>query len=465
MNQQAFDALQQDVTALRGVVDGHVATIQQQADDLAAANQAIADITAANAAGPPANAANPINAPGQRDGVIDMDSTVGMKVFTRATAALLTLFTGSADLLETFLNELFQRAVLYGWITAIFQITTTDHGVLNMLRDYSRITMAEIRAMAEIYSATLPIATRASQAAAQLHAVLQCSLSPDLLVRVIARKTEYTFEIANQTYEDGVGMLKIVFNLVATDTRAKVAMLERNLSDAGMLAKMHELEYDIIKFHLWVNEQSNGLLRRGQPLRLLVSGLYECYKIVPDDAFATHAAQEQSKWEDSETPDLTNEQVMNKAENKYQTILQKGEWKVKSKKDEEIIALTARTRELEDKIATMSPKKKAKLDPVTPSASNGKSRGATGPGEKFEWKTIAPKDGESHEKRFEGKDYVYCPHHGRIKWVLKEGHAGGCRNAPKDTPTSATTPALKTSDEEIKDQVIKALTAVAAEAE
>jgi hypothetical protein len=116
---------------------------------------------------------------------------------------------------------------------------------------------------------------------------------------------------------------------------------------------------------------------------------------------------------------------------------------------------------------SLSAKKKARIEPTTPTPAS-KSRGATGPGEKFEWKTIAPKDGEPHEKRFEGKDYIYCPRHGRIKWVLKQGHAGGCRNAPnaaKDTATTPKTPALTARDDEIKDQVIKALTAVAAESE
>jgi hypothetical protein len=32
------------------------------------------------------------------------------------------------------------------------------------------------------------------------------------------------------------------------------------------------------------------------------------------------------------------------------------------------------------------------------------------------------------EKSFEGKDYVCCPFHQDMKWVLKHRHADGCRN-------------------------------------
>jgi hypothetical protein len=359
-NQQALNVMQAELTAIRALVDGHVITIQQQATDLlaaqaqvtqananaaaaqadaataqaeaAAATAAAAAATAAAAVaaaapgqGPPAPAPDPINAPGQHGEVIDMRSTSGMKENTRATAPLLTIFTGAVELLETFLNELYQRAILNQWITSIFQINRAGGAALDMLNDYAQITMEEIRAMAANYHSTYPIATRASQAAQQLQTMLQCSLSPDLLIRVIARKAEYTFTVGNHIYQDGVGMLKTVFNLVATDTRVTIAMFEENLSSASLKQKMEELEYDIIKFHLWVNEQANGLRRRGQPVRLMVAGLFESYKLVPDDAFTDYAKQEQNKWEDSDTPALTNEQVMTKAETKYHAIKQKGE--------------------------------------------------------------------------------------------------------------------------------------------
>ena len=50
------------------------------------------------------------------------------------------------------------------------------------------------------------------------------------------------------------------------------------------------------------------------------------------------------------------------------------------------------------------------------------------------WKSVARKEGEEHSKKFRGKDYIYCPHHGDTKWVLKVNnggtdHATGCRIA------------------------------------
>ena len=84
----------------------------------------------------------------------------------------------------------------------------------------------------------------------------------------------------------------------------------------------------------------------------------------------------------------------------------------------------------------------------------------------YAWKAIPPKAGESHEKKFKGKEYIYCPHHGDTAWVLKVNsqnvdHKTGCTEAnkikeanQKDMPLVALTTAiqpdtgLESSDEE-----------------
>lgn len=76
----------------------------------------------------------------------------------------------------------------------------------------------------------------------------------------------------------------------------------------------------------------------------------------------------------------------------------------------------------------------------------------------FAWKAaIAPEPVEPHEKTANGKECVYCPHHGDTKWVLKTNrdgveHTTGCRvaaaarrNADNNRPTVSTTGALVTS--------------------
>jgi hypothetical protein len=50
----------------------------------------------------------------------------------------------------------------------------------------------------------------------------------------------------------------------------------------------------------------------------------------------------------------------------------------------------------------------------------------------MEWKMTAPKPGEAVQKTMKGKEYIHCPNHGELKWVLKEGHVGGCSFAEAD---------------------------------
>jgi hypothetical protein len=262
-----------------------------------------------------------VNAPGQIMGVITFD-TAGMKLHKSASAPLKDTFDGKSSKLTSFINDVGTRAQSFGWDQAIFTIITAA-GPKNMLDNYSSITMDEIRAMANHYSGP-PAATRGSQAATQVHLMLQDSLSPELKDRVIARRGEYTFTINNITYEDGVAMLKVVFNLVAVDTKATVSVIVRNLEYAHLAAKMAEMDHDPVRFHLFVHEQILKLVQRNAPVPNIVGALFNAYKQVPDDAYTTWANLECLVWEKPTSDNWTNKEVMAMAEDRYHTIVQKG---------------------------------------------------------------------------------------------------------------------------------------------
>jgi hypothetical protein len=492
MNQQQFDQMQTDMLAMQAQLQNanalatqaqaaaqaaqnataaQAAIVAQQQIDLVAAQalaaQAVNDAANAQAAAimaavvpvgavpvPPAPPMMATNAPGQQMGVIVFDAA-GMKLHKSASAPLGTLFDGKSSKLTTFINDLGTRARSFGWDQAILAIVTAD-GPKNLLDNYAQITMADIEAMANVYSATLPTATRGSQAATQVHLMLQDSLSPELKDRVIARWAEYTFTINNVVYEDGVAMLKVVFNLVAVDTKATVAVISRNLESAHLAAKLVEMEYDPVRFHLFVHEQILKLVQRNSPVPNIVGALFEAYKQVPDDAYTTWANLEYLVWEKPTSDDWSNEEVMAMAEDRYHTIMQKGVWKVPTKHSEEIIALTAH---FDKQIASI---KKRKLDPVSGSP---KPRPRRGPNDQstYGWKNIAPADGEPREKTMNGKDYVHCPHHGDLQWVLKEGHRNGCDKAPAATKPKPETAAA--ADPTIVKAVVTALAGIVADQE
>jgi hypothetical protein len=274
-------------------------------------------------------------------GLINLKSTNSLKIHKLASAPLCNLFNGQASKITTLINDVGICARSFRWDALISTVNTAKHGVKNMLENYSSITMADISARADIYSGTLLIATPASQAATQCHLMLQESLSPSLKAWVIAHQADCTFTVNNSMYKDGVGMLKVVFNLVSVNTKVTVLVINRNLEYAQLASKLVELEYDPIRFHLFIHEQLLKLAQRNLAIPNIVGALFDVYKQTLDDVFASWALFKYGVWEKPTSDDWSNEQVMNFAEEKYHTIMQKGEseWKVPTKQSEEIIAL------------------------------------------------------------------------------------------------------------------------------
>jgi hypothetical protein len=76
---------------------------------------------------------------------------------------------------------------------------------------------------------------------------------------------------------------------------------------------------------------------------------------------------------------------------------------------------------------------------------------------------VAPSGGQPKSKKFDGKDYIYCPDHSHTKWVLKEGHKDGCTSAP-EKPEPTPSPARKAAKptEDIRKRLLYAKALVAA---
>jgi hypothetical protein len=93
----------------------------------------------------------------------------------------------------------------------------------------------------------------------------------------------------------------------------------------------------------------------------------------------------------------------------------------------EFIAMQSELKQLRQNAVNKAPQKdKEKRGTTDPSEKGNRNTG------KFAWKGVAPKSGEAQEKTVKGKVYIYCPHHGDTKWVLKTnlkgiGHRTGCR--------------------------------------
>jgi len=103
----------------------------------------------------------------------------------------------------------------------------------------------------------------------------------------------------------------------------------------------------------------------------------------------------------------TNTELMTLALEKCKNLNEKKLWKKKLKNKLEFIALMALKAEL------LAAKKKLVQNP--PQKQQPKSKKGLINDGTWAWKLMTPETGEPHTKSLQGKDYIYCPHHGETK--------------------------------------------------
>jgi hypothetical protein len=113
-------------------------------------------------------------------------------------------------------------------------------------------------------------------------------------------------------------LLKVIVYLANPDTQATTAHIRTQLTKTD--EKIVELQFNILKFNDWVNEQVAGLEARGETTSDLLVNLFKGYDVVPDTEFKADIADSRQKYDRGEL--LTAEQLMLQAQNKYKNRVQ-----------------------------------------------------------------------------------------------------------------------------------------------
>jgi hypothetical protein len=124
---------------------------------------------------------------------------------------------------------------------------------------------------------------------------------------------------------------------------------------------------------------------------------------------------------------FTHEEIILLATNKYNLLVQTGEWGAKTLKEEKIIAMQAELTALKGQFA-LSPKFRAtagnkdgdKKDPSIPKGDKngpGKTKNKKGTANKRKqkeakkWQCVPPKEGKSHKTKLKDCTFYWCKHH------------------------------------------------------
>jgi hypothetical protein len=219
-------------------------------------------------------------------------------------------------------------------------------------------------------------------------------------------------------------MLLSLIQLVNVDTIAAVNIIMAELNDMRKL--MEGVKSDVAAFNAKVEEWVDALNAREAPVPNLIPQLFLGYKACDDNDFTRYMKFKEDMYL-NRSLNMTVEELMRSALERFKTI--GADWGKKSEAELEFIAMQSELKQLQQNAIKKAPQKANEKEKRGTSDSNEKGNRNTG---KFAWKGVAPKNGESHEKTVNGKVYIYCPHHGDTKWVLKTNLKGidqktGCR--------------------------------------
>lgn len=233
----------------------------------------------------------------------------------------------------------------------------------------------------------------------------------------------------------GVALLKVIIRESDIDTHATAAHIRMQL--ASLDEFIGTIDSDILKFNRHVKTLVDGLTKRRQTTSDLLTYLFKGYKAASDSPFVEYIKRKEEEHADGK--DLTTDELMNHAANKYKIRLKRRQWNAPSPEESKILALEAKVSSLEKKANTGQ--KKTKSTKSGPSDRKGDSDPKQG---KPEWMTEPPDRGDIEKaKTVNGKKYYWCQ---ALNCYCRH-HPKDC-NASKQSSSTASTSSSSISTKE-----------------
>ena len=315
-------------------------------------------------------------------------------IYNTATAPLELKFNGESGGLLLFLEMIRERADESNW-TNIIMVPDSTGVARNLLAEYGRLTLENVRAFALTYVGQNG---RKEQNSAQMFACLSRSLTETARIKLLSQSSRYRIGIDD--LPDGPSFLRLIIQHCTTDSRATVATIRNSLSN--LPAFITSVDGDVEKFNQHVRGLRESLLQRGQDSTDLLVNLFKSYKMVPNQDFRDYIRMQNSFYTDG-NKDFEVEELMEVASNKYKELIEDGTWKINSTSESQFVALTAEIAALK---AAVAGNKKSKGD-----SNQRKKKKEDKKGNKNAWRTIPPKENSPTTKKVDKKSYVWCPYH------------------------------------------------------
>ena len=355
---------------------------------------------------------------------IDYTSASGIKIWNESSAPLAFKFNAEGKEVSAFCEKLVERAEKSGWnLTGgnVIDIPDGDNVDRNVINEYGRLTMEEIRTHALTYIAGQ---TRQAQNNMQMYYCISSSLTKEGQLKILAEQDKYHVGAGDDRRPCGPLLFKLLMQKAIIDTRATASLLRENLSSLDTYVS--SVKSNIEDFNKYVKMNHEGLKARGERCDDLMINLFKGYQSASDGEFVRYIKQKKDAYDDGD--DMTPESLMTLALNKYETLSKQDLWNAKTAEQEQIVALTAELGKIKDvnlKLARAFSKNdksdKGSNDKKKKGKGKGKGKGKSKEN-KWAWKKVAPKDNESKTKQFNDKSYHWCDTH--LLWT--EHHPNDC---------------------------------------
>ena len=246
----------------------------------------------------------------------------------------------------------------------------------SLIDNHGEIDIETIRAFEEFY---ITGESRSAQDAAMLYRCLMNSLSKEGKKKILVWEDQYQID----TYGSGNLLLKIIVRESHLDTNATSASIRKKLTNLDQY--LPTIGHDITKFNTYMKLLIDGLRSRGEATSDLLINLFKGYSACSDKEFIEYMKRKEDSFE--EGSEITPDQLMKYADEKYKTLLQKGSWNAPDANEEKILALQVEI----NKLKKSGNKKKQK----TKKASTKTSTKAAKPS----WMQQRPNDADLHKPK------------------------------------------------------------------
>jgi hypothetical protein len=356
-------------------------------------------------------------------GLLNYANEGDKKIYNKATAPLSEeMYDLSPSDLTTFLTDVDNRTVEYG-LEAIISIPEDVNAPVRTLRllttEYGQITLNQVLEHVNSY---INLQDRDVQNSFILYNCLWNSLTVSAKKKINLQRNKF---IVNGT---GVGslLLKVIIQTAYVDTRSTTMQLRTNL--ASLDDYIHDIKSDIDVFNDYVRSNLDGLAARGEQSLDVVTNLFKGYEAATDSQFLDFVKRKKDAYQE-DAIDLTPEDLMTQASNKYNSLKRANQWNKATADQEKIIALETQVAQLKKQRAQK--KNKSDKQSTDQEKKNEDKKNPT-------WLRTPPKQNEGLTRRFKNRTYYWCANHKR--WSLNPKHTTEtCMgiNVSKDLGTDA----------------------------